>query len=294
MSSSAAPDGLPGREDVLDLERRVSGLVRTVGELSSIVRDAQDRLEAVQIELRRLRHVGGSGHGVDGAASRFAAVYAEFTDRFRGSTAEVSAKLQTYLPDVHRLVGRGGVVDLGCGRGEWLTLLRAAGVSGRGVDNNAAFVTAGRARGLDMQLGDALEYLRALPADSVDMVSAFHLIEHLDIEQLLALMEGARGALRPGGCLLLETPNPTNLVMAACDFYNDPTHRSPVPPALTSYLLSTQGFGRIEIRPLNPNTPPQALTGEDACAEIRALLTATLFGPQDYAALGYKLPADSR
>src|SRR3954469_7611801 len=167
------------------------------------------------------------------------------------------------------------------------------GARGRGA--NAAFVAAGRERGLDMELGDALGYLEALPRDSIDMVTAFHVIEHLPTEDLLALLEAAKGALRPGGCLLLETPNPTNLVMAACDFYNDPTHRSPLPPALTEYLVSTQGFGDVEVRPLHPKT--SALTppgGADACARVHELVAQTLFGPQDYAVLGYKLPAEER
>ncbi|MCW2574345.1 MAG: class SAM-dependent methyltransferase, partial [Modestobacter sp.] len=235
------------------------------------------------------------GRDVDGWGPRFAAIYDDFTDHFRGSTAEVSAKLEGYLPDVQRLAGDGGVVDLGCGRGEWLALLRAAGVTARGVDANTAFVAAGRARGLDMELGDALGYLQALPPDSIDMVTAFHVIEHLTTEDLLGLLEAARGVLRPGGCLLLETPNPTNLVMAACDFYNDPTHRSPLPPALTEYLLSTQGFGDVEVRPLHPKTSPLVPTGGgDACAQVEELVAQALFGPQDYAVLGYKLPEENR
>ena len=147
-------------------------------------------------------------------------------------------------------------MDLGCGRGEWLTLLRDAGVPCSGVDANPRFVAAGRALGLDIELGDAIGHLQGIPPDSVDMVTAFHVIEHLGTEELLALLEAARSALRPGGCVLLETPNPANLVMAACDFYNDPTHRSPLPCALTEYLVSTQGFGDIEVRPLHPKPSP--------------------------------------
>ena len=295
MNPSAAPDGSPPQAPAVDLERQVTSLSHAVDELGRLARDTQDRLQSVEAELRSLQARGGGGHDVDGWGPRFAAIYADFTEHFRGSTAEVSAKLGGYLPDVHRLVGPGGVVDLGCGRGEWLALLRAAGVAARGVDANPAFVAAGRARGLDMELGDALGYLEALPPDSIDMVTAFHVIEHLATEDLLALLEAARGALRPGGCLLLETPNPTNLVMAACDFYNDPTHRSPLPPALTEYLVSTQGFGDVEVRPLHPKTVPQMPTcGADACARVHELVAQALFGPQDYAVLGYKLPVEER
>ncbi len=295
MNPSVAPDGSPSRAREADLERKVSGLVHAVDELGRLARDAQDRLQAVEAELRSLQASGGSDHDVDGWGPRFAEIYADFTDHFRGSTAEVSAKLAGYLPDVRRVVGSGGVVDLGCGRGEWLALLRAAGVTAQGVDANADFVAAGRERGLEMELGDALGYLQALPPDSVDMVTAFHVIEHLATEDLLAMLEAARGALRPGGCLLLETPNPTNLVMAACDFYNDPTHRSPLPPVLTAYLLSTQGLGDVEVRPLHPKTSPLVPAGgDDPGAALQELVAQTLFGPQDYAVLGYKLPAGNR
>lgn len=295
MSPGAARDGSPPQAREVDLERQVASLSHAVGELGRLARDTQDRLQSVEAELRSLQASGGGSNDVDGWGPRFAAIYADFTEHFRGSTAEVSAKLEGYLPDVHRLAGPGGVVDLGCGRGEWLTLLRAAGVAARGVDTNPAFVAAGRARGLDMELGDALGYLEALPPDSLDMVTAFHVIEHLATEDLLALLEAARGALRPGGCLLLETPNPTNLVMAACDFYNDPTHRSPLPPALTEYLVSTQGFGDVEVRPLHPKTSPMRPTrDEGAGTPLHELVAQALFGPQDYAVLGYKLPAEQR
>ncbi len=294
MSPAPAGDGSPPQAGQVDLERQVASLSRAVDELGRLARDSQDRLQSVEAELRTLRAGGASSSEADGWGPRFAAIYADFTERFRGSTAEVSAKLEGYLPDVHQLVGPGGVVDLGCGRGEWLALLRAAGVPARGVDTNAAFVAEGRARGLDMELGDALGYLRALPPDSIGMVTAFHVIEHLTTEDLLGLLEAARGVLRPGGCLLLETPNPTNLVMAACDFYNDPTHRSPLPPALTEYLVSTQGFRNVQVRPLHPKTSPLVPTGDGgACAQVQELVVQALFGPQDYAVLGYKLSAET-
>jgi len=264
-----------------------SDLAAQVGGLSR-------RLQALEAEFEKLQTTRTGDAPRWGP--RFAEIYDEFTDRFRGSTADVTAKLQGYLPDVRRLVHAGGVVDIGCGRGEWLTLLRDAGVRSCGVDTNPAFVTAAVEWGLAVELGDAVGYLRALRQDSVDMVTCFHVIEHLDTEELLALLEAARGTLRPGGCLLVETPNPQNLVMAACDFYNDPTHRSPLPPALTEYLVASQGFVDIEVRALHPKSLPAPTegTGEGSPAQLPELLQRLLFGPQDYAVLGYKAAETSQ
>ena len=157
-----------------------------------------------------------------------------------------------------------------------------------GVDANPAFVEAGRARGLDLVHGDAVTHLQSLPPDSVDLVTAFHLIEHLNVEKLLALLAAARQALRPGGCLLVETPNPSNVRMAACDFYNDPTHRAPLPAALTEYLVSASGFGEVEVRPMHPSRSPFEAVGSGTAQQVEQLVVLAFYGPQDYAVLGYK------
>jgi SAM-dependent methyltransferase len=278
------------------------GVVASAGQLQALQAQARalagelaetsQRVAGLEAELRALRAK------VDGSGPRFAALYPAFTDRFRGSPGEVTAKLAGYLPDIHRLVGgttaAGAVVDVGSGRGEWLALLRGAGVPASGVDANPEFVDAGRARGLDLVHGDAVAHLRGLAPASVDVVTAFHLIEHLDVETLLALLEAARHALRPGGCVLLETPNPSNLRMAACDFHNDPTHRFPLPPDLTEYLVAASGFGQIEVRPLNPGGPPFEPTSAGSAQRVEQLVALALYGPQDYAVLGYTpLPASS-
>jgi SAM-dependent methyltransferase len=263
---------------------RIGALEERVRDLTAELAEALRRVAGLQTDLHELRAK------IDGSGPRFAGLYADFVDRFRGSADEVTAKLAVYLPDVRRLVGTagGGVVDVGSGRGEWLALLRDAGIPGSGVDSNHALFEASQARGLDVVHGDALAHLLGLPPGSVDVVTAFHVIEHLDVEELLALLAAAWHALRPGGCLLLETPNPSNLRMAACDFYNDPTHRSPLPPALTEYLVSASGFTDVEIRPVNPNR-----SSFEASSHVEQLMAHTLYGPQDYAVLGYKpQPAD--
>lgn len=271
-------------------DERLRALEELVRDLSRELAETSRHVAALETRLR---------DQVDGSGPRFASLYAEFTDRFRGSTEEVTAKLVGYLPDVRRLVragagvGAAGVVDVGSGRGEWLALLRDAHVPASGVDVNRAFVEAGCRRSLNLVHGDAVAHLQSLPPGTVDMVTAFHLIEHLDVENVLALLAAAWRALRPGGCVLLETPNPSNLRMAACDFYNDPTHRSPLPPALTEFLVSSSGFGEVEVRPLHPGRSPFATAHVGDQIPVEQLVAATLYGPQDYAVLGYKpQPAD--
>lgn len=268
-------------------------VVEALAEARRALRATQQRVSELEAELRdistRVDRLRSASRGAN--EPRFAALYVDFADRFRGTFAEVSAKLSGYLPDVRRLVRSGGVVDIGSGRGEWLTLLRDAGIPASGVETNPAYVAAGRQRRLDMALGEGVAHLQNLEPDSVDLVTAFHLIEHLDVDDVLGLLNEAWRALRPGGGIFLETPNPNNLMMAACDFYNDPTHRSPLPPALTEYLVTRSGFERVEVRPLHPKQAPVIDVATDSPTE--KLLAAILYGPQDYAVLGYKPPLAS-
>jgi SAM-dependent methyltransferase len=281
--SSAATDGRDA-----GARQRIHVLETHVQELERELAAAEKRNSELERQLAELRVK------VDGTGPRFAALYADFADHFRGTTEQITAKLRGYLPDVRALVGdahagwdRARVLDIGCGRGEWLTLLKSVGVPAAGVDSHPAFVEAGRARGLETVLGDGIAHLATRPANSLDLVTAFHVIEHLDVESLLALIEAAHNALRIGGCLLLETPNPHNLQMAACDFYNDPTHRRPLPPALVEFLVSASGFERVEMRPLHPASSP--LEGLNSSRLEIELVERALYGPQDYAVLGYKI-----
>lgn len=266
--------------------KRIEALEEQLGDLAQELTAANQHAESLERQLAELRQK------VEGSGPRFAALYTDFADQFRGTAEQITAKLEGYLADVRRLVAHSAdqsvrVLDIGCGRGEWLTLLQRIGVRAAGVDSHTAFVEAGRAQGLDIVEGDGIEHLCSLPANSLDLVTAFHLIEHLDIESVLTLIAAAHDALRPGGCLLLETPNPTNLQMAACDFYNDPTHRTPLPPALTAFLVSSSGFDEVEVRHLHPAKSPLAPLARRR-ALVEEVVERALYGPQDYAVLALK------
>lgn len=222
-------------------------------------------------------------------------LYEDFENRFRGSRDIVKELLKVYLPDVASL--RGGsapVLDIGCGRGEWLELLQEDDVPGYGVDINDRFVKANADRGLDARHGDAVAHLRELPESSLGAVTAFHVIEHLSLDAMVELVDAALRALRPGGLLVCETPNSTNLRVGASSFYLDPTHLKPLHPHFLEFLLTSRGFVDVDVRFLHAQDE-QALAVPDApgarAAEMTRLVSTinwALFGPLDYAVVGIK------
>ena len=270
-------------------------------DLAALVHDLRAELAGVRAEFAGARaevralhdRVDAVSDMAAGRSARFAAVYPAFEDRFRGTEAEVRERLSVYLPRVREAVrtGAGGprVLDVGPGRGEWLALLAEAGVPAAGAEDNAAMARRLRDRGLDVAHADAVTHLAAVPPGSVDVVTAFHVVEHLDLDTLLALLESAHRALRAGGLLVAETPDPTNLVMGACNFHLDPTHRTPIPPAQLQFLVGAAGFTDVEILGLHPKADVDLsglrLDGVDAvgAAAVALALQKGLFGPQDYA-----------
>jgi O-antigen chain-terminating methyltransferase len=288
--SDIATDTDDERAEVGELAARLRALETEHAATRRALDDALRRLAA--LESARPAAPGEGGRTAVGR--RFAAMYPAFEDRFRGSEAVISARQSVYLPVAERVVASGGVVDVGPGRGEWLALLRDRGLPAYGVEAHPRFAEVCRGKGLTVVHGDAIAHLWGLPAATLDMVTSFHVVEHLETEELLGLIAAAHHALRPGGCLLLETPNPTNLVMGACDFYADPTHRAPLPPHLLEYLVAAQGFGEIEVRHLHPRAESLRqlldLPLDAALKPFVATVAQRLYGPQDYAVLAYRLP----
>lgn len=226
-------------------------------------------------------------------------LYRQLENRFRGSREEIIELQREYVPDVLDLQGGSApAVDIGCGRGEWLELLRDNGIPAYGIDNNATFVEENQARGLDVRLADAVEHLDKVDEGSLGAVTCFHIAEHLPFPLLVQLVDGALRALRPGGVLILETPNPSNLVVGASAFYIDPTHRNPLHPHFLEFLVSARGFVDVELRFLHPADdqafvlPESARNGEgQAFTRIVEHLNWALFGPQDYAVVGRRAAA---
>jgi SAM-dependent methyltransferase len=221
----------------------------------------------------------------------FETFYLEFENTFRGSRAEIKARNAVYLPIVKAIPASDApVVDLGCGRGEWLELLKESGMPAVGVDMNGRMVQECAALGLQVTEGDAIEYLGALPAGSVRAVTGMHIIEHLPYRGVLAMLDGALRVLRPGGVAIFETPNPENVIVGSCNFWYDPTHERPLPPEPLKRAAELRGFSRVEILRLHPFPVEAHLTAESG---VRDALNHLFYGPQDYAILAYKSDAES-
>lgn len=215
------------------------------------------------------------------------AFYAGFDEQFRGDRHEIKERLKVYLPFISRLRSPDRatrIIDIGCGRGEWLELLKEQGLSAIGVDANTVLARQCVARGLTVVEADLLTFLREQPDESVSIVSGFHIVEHLPLEMLVKVLGEVMRVLKTGGLLLLETPNPRNVLVGSCNFYFDPTHRNPLPSEVLSFLVESRGFARVEVLPLNPSND-QPVAGD---SDLVARFNRYFYGPMDYGVVGWK------
>jgi O-antigen chain-terminating methyltransferase len=217
------------------------------------------------------------------------AYYLAFENAHRGSPAQLAEQYVAYLPLVEALKSlshahpKARALDLGCGRGEWLHFLGQHGLLAWGVDQNAVMLSEAKARGCEVSAMDLITALKAQPDQSLFLVSAFHVAEHLPFEVLYALVGQAHRVLLPGGRLLLETPNPENLLVGAHTFYHDHTHRNPLTPTALSFLLRYWGFEQVDVLRLHPYPESARVPGHDPLTER---VNGHLCGPQDFAVLG--------
>lgn len=230
------------------------------------VAETRGELEGkVHEELRLLRQrVGailareGSAENLDGAARNAAHALAppqayfdalRFSDRFRGTPESVREKLRVH---VGLFEGQSPVLDLGCGRGEFLGLLAEAGIEAIGVEADPELVLIGEAAGHRVVAADLFAYLETREPESAGGIFSAHVIEHMTPSDLARLVALSWRVLRPGGLLVFETPNPACLAIFATYFYLDPTHVRPVPSELARYLLEEKGFRDIQVTGLHP------------------------------------------
>jgi len=207
--------------------------------------------------------------------------YGRFAERFRGSEDYVKNGQKFYLP---YFTDRKDVLDIGCGRGEFLDLMREAGVAARGIDLSAESVDRCRQKGLQAEVADLFTYLDGLADASLDGIFNAQVVEHLPPNRLPEMIRLAAQKLGRGGVIAIETPNPRCLAIFATHFYLDPTHRRPIPHALLSFYMEEHGIGRIEVHPRSP-----AIESMPALASLPDDFRDAFFGGLDYAIIGRKL-----
>ncbi|MEO7144472.1 MAG: class I SAM-dependent methyltransferase [Bryobacteraceae bacterium] len=207
--------------------------------------------------------------------------FLRFADRFRGSEDNVRHRARHYVENFR---GANDVLDLGCGRGEFLEAMREAGIRARGVDRSAESVALARAKGLEVADADLFEYLDGLADLSLDGIYCSQVVEHLPPERLPDLAALASAKLRRGGTIAIETPNPECLAIFATHFYLDPTHARPVPPALLVFYLEEAGFGAMEVQRLYP-----AVETMPSLAGLPQDFRDSFFGGLDYSVVARKL-----
>jgi SAM-dependent methyltransferase len=259
----------------VDLRAEVARLYAQLQHARSELSIQANTIERSHIAPHISADTSGDTHQLD-------ALYAALEDRFRGTRDEIKERFEVYLPYVRDLAP---VVDLGCGRGEWLEILSAAGIEARGVDTNLIQLEKCRARGLSVSEEDLLAHLQTLDDASVGAITGFHIVEHVPLKTLVTLLNETLRVLRPGGVVIFETPNPENVLVGSNYFYMDPTHRHPLPSELLEFLLQSRGFDAIEILNLHPWESAQ-IAGDD---EVTKRINTYFYGPMDYAVVGRKV-----
>ena len=235
------------------------------GERERLVRELEER-------VLRLERREGTVPATVAAQPRADALpdYFAFESRMRGPTDVVRERQRVYVDDFGEAAP---VLDVGCGRGELLALLREAGIESRGVDADADMVAFARGEGLDVEQADLLDALERTADSSLGGVFAGQVVEHLPPASLARFLELAHAKLRAGGVLVLETINPLS-PLALRNYFADLTHAQPLVPETLALLVRNAGFSTLETRYLTEPVRPEGL--DPSVAEI-------LFAPLDYA-----------
>ncbi len=239
----------------------------------------QIKFESERVIHNELRVVRQRGVSAQIAPAPEPFDYQAFSDRFRGSEAHVLENQRFYANRFH-----GDVLDIGCGHGEFLEVMRESGVNARGIDRSPESVAYCRSKGLAVEQADLFAYLDSLPGHSLDGIFSSQVVEHLPGSRIPEMIQLCAAKLRADGLLAVETPNPECLAIFATHFYLDPTHVRPVPSALLAFYMQENGLGGIEVHPRFP--------AADSFPELNELpegVRNRFFGGLDYAIFARRL-----
>ena len=249
------------------------------------------RMDIAQQETRIANFLDGSAVGSDAVQPASGerdhlldSMYFALEDTLRGTPEQVKETVRVYLPVLRDAGVTTDILDVGCGRGEWLEVLRDNGFQARGIDTNRVVLQRCKELSLDVVEAEALTYLGALTDNSLNAVTAFHFAEHLPLDTLVRFLDETGRTLKPGGLLILETPNPENLLVGSCNFYLDPTHHNPLPIPTLKLLVEARGFRCQEVMKLHPVGSAKIEVKD----QLTSHLNHYLYGPMNYAIVARK------
>ncbi len=286
------------RSDVVNLRNEKAALKEDLDEALKTVDDQKRSLHSVDDRLLAIKEVLKQGKPA-ATASANAVVnntvadnhnldhfYKQFEDKFRGSEEDIKKRVSEYLPVFKKLtpeLKKKDIIDLGCGRGEFLSFAKDNKLKAIGVDMNKSMVDRAKALGYDAYENDAISYLTTRKQNSIAAVTGFHLVEHIPFESLVEMFEECYRTISPGGFVLFETPNPENVIVGSCNFHMDPSHIKPIPPDLLAFTLESVGF-RAEIMRVHP--VKEKIQHQDKIVQD---IMGSIYGPRDYAVVAHKI-----
>lgn len=268
-----------------DLDITKKELVKKVDDYSKKLADIQHKITVLDrerntSEIKEGRKTLADNHLLD-------QFYIEFENRFRGTEKDIYDRLKVYVPYLTSTKPKKNkpVLDIGCGRGEMLKLLKAHGVEAIGLDLNASMAQRVRDQGYEVIEQDALSYLLNCPSNSLGAITGFHIVEHIPFDDLLQIFAECYRVLVPGGKVIFETPNPENTLVGSWRFYYDPSHLKPLPPDMLEFAIQSVGFEKTEVLRLHP---VEKLENETTMDEKVKLVLDHFYGPQDYSVIATK------
>jgi len=276
--AEAALASLSNRADTVN--RRLDELHTGIEGYDRLATELDERLTRIERRERGSSTPGAappSAHA--GTSGPVVPDYFAFESRMRGATGTVRDKQRGYVEEFREAAP---VLDLGCGRGEFLSLLREAEIEAKGVDVDPDMVAYAQGEGLDVQQIGAVEYLERLTDGSLGGIFAAQLLEHLPASSLVRLLELGAEKLRPGGVLVAETINPLS-PLALRNYFADLTHAQPLVPETLELLARQAGFSSVATRFLNEPDEKLAEPGDPTIAANVRRLNELLFAPLDYA-----------
>jgi 2-polyprenyl-3-methyl-5-hydroxy-6-metoxy-1,4-benzoquinol methylase len=270
-----------------ELDRRTLDIQKRLWQDMEKIRGEYDRLIHTELRLLRQKLASGAAPSLAAAAAPAAQEHPDidwmaFAEQFRGSEEKIREQQKCHAA---RFAGASGeILDIGCGRGEFLEACKAAGIAARGIDQSHESVALCRSKGLDAEQVDMFAYLETLADGSLGGAYCAQVVEHLPPAAVPRLVRLLSQKLRVGALVAIETPNPECLAIFATHFYLDPTHTRPVPAPLLRFYLESAGFGSIAIERLSP-----AVDSMPALADLPPAVRDTFFGGLDYAIFARKL-----